>query len=115
MKDPSDTNQPQDAIITVLKTVWDKGYNKVVIETDSKVSLKLIDGDPNESPLLAQINQIRGLKERRWECEVIHQWREGNLCADWLTKRSLSLEPGVLKIVSPPEELRKWLAYDVVA
>ena len=69
MKDPSDTNQPQDAIITVLKTAWDKGYN-IVIETDSKVSLKLIDGDPNESPLLAQINQIRGLKKRRLECDT---------------------------------------------
>nr|XP_027099032.1 uncharacterized protein LOC113718319 [Coffea arabica] len=97
-----------------MQTACEKGYTKVIIETDSKMSLELIDKAATESPLMVTISQIRNLRKRQWQCELIHQWREGNMSADWLAKSGLSLEERVQELASPPEEVRKWLAYDVI-
>ncbi|XP_071924876.1 uncharacterized protein [Coffea arabica] len=99
--------------------VWNEdsmgqGFKRVVLETDSKVSLETIDKAPTESPLLVQVNRIQSLGDRQWQCELTHQWREGNLSADCLAKSALNLEAGVQELAFPPTELRKWLAYDVV-
>ena len=36
------------------------------------------------------------------------------MSADWLAKSGLNLEERIQELASPPEEVRKWLAYDVI-
>lgn len=96
-------------ILKGLELAWDPGQKRIILETDSKAALQLIQGAGNESPHYNLVSQIRNLTNRSWNCRLQHAWREGNKYADWLAKKSVSEEPGMQIISEPAGELRELL------
>ena len=80
------------AILKGLEMPWNSGEQRLILETDSKAALDIIQGAGLESPLSNLILLIRSYTRRDWECRLQHVWREGNRCADWLDKRSVNRE-----------------------
>jgi ribonuclease HI len=63
----------------------DKGFKKVILESDSVVVINLII--KNNATMDRNYNfimQIRRLLDRDWEVQTTHVYREANSAADWL-------------------------------
>ena len=97
-----------------MEMAWSSGERRVILETDSKAALDLIQGAGQDSPFHNLICQIRNYGNRDWECRLQHIWREGNKCADWLAKTSVNKDPGMQIITEPPHELRELLRADII-
>ena len=65
-------------ILKGLQLAWDKGYKEVILESDSKVGLELIEEVVITSPYHNLVKQIRSMMSRDWSCKLQHIWREGN-------------------------------------
>jgi len=60
------------------------------------------------------VQRIQDILRREWHTQVIHTWREGNRCADWLANFSLSLNSWNLVVLkSPPNELQNLMFDDI--
>ena len=60
------------------------------------------------------IQECREWLRRRWVVNVCHTYREGNKMADYMAKRALNVQQGVLQRWNgPPEDLMPWLEQDV--
>ena len=100
-------------IITDLQVAWDLGYRNLQVERDSKALVATIRSPyPSPNYLVRMIQQKLDLL---WEVEVLHTYREGNTCADWLANFSLSLAPGLFRMSFPPHQLRSLLLADGLA
>lgn len=97
-----------------LELAWEMGEKKIIVETDSKTSLDIIQGGNQLSPHYNIILRIRKLMSQNWECKLQHAWREGNKCADWLAKKSLDEEAGWRPLMEPPDKLKELLGADVL-
>ena len=74
-----------------LHMTWDKRFRKVVLESDSRVVVGIINGDTvRVDRNYNLIMQIRGLLGREWEVKIFHVYREANYVADWLTNSGLA-------------------------
>lgn len=89
-------------ILKGLELAWDPGEKRIILETDSKAALQLIQGAGNESPHYNLVSRIRNPTNRSWNCRLQHAWREGNKYADWLAKKSVGEEPGMQIISETP-------------
>ena len=106
------------AIYSGLQLVWDKGFRKVVLESDSRVVVGLINGesvrvDRNYNILM----QIKNMLGRDWEVVIVHVYREANCVADWLANFGLTrdlLDRGADIITDPPAGLYILLYYDLI-
>ncbi|OMO93806.1 hypothetical protein CCACVL1_06344 [Corchorus capsularis] len=71
---------------------------------DAMTMLDLIhSGDVSLHPLGALISDVRALLAREWSCTCQHTLREGNFCADILSKLGCDLEDEYEVFRSPPE------------
>ena len=106
------------AIHVGLHMTWDRGFRKVVLESDSRVVVEIIKGDTMRVDRNYNlIMQIRGLMGREWEVKMIHVYREANFVADWLANFGLTryvLERGANIITDPPSGLYSLLYYDLI-
>ncbi|KAF7827992.1 LINE-type retrotransposon LIb DNA [Senna tora] len=86
-----------------LNTAWEKGYKKIIIESDSKMAVQRISScrkdNVNEHPITGQ---IRELIRKDWEVQLKTIPRSANGCADTLAKASLSQNQGLELLNSPP-------------
>lgn len=73
-------------IETGLRLCWTQGYRKVWIETDSKVSITLINQSNGPWGVQYILQSIRWLLERM-EHKITHIWREGNQAVDWFASK----------------------------
>ena len=106
------------AIYVGLQLTWDKGFRKVILESDSSVAIGLINGnrvsmDRNYN-IIMQIKDILG---RDWEVKTLHVYREANSVVDWLanyglTRDVVDMDSDVL--AGPPSGLYTLLYYDLI-
>ena len=78
-----------------LELAWKAGYRKIVLESDSLLSIATIKDGTENSPHLNLKKQNRGWIDKDGEWNVRHVWKEGNASVDCLSKLCLSLEPGL--------------------
>ena len=106
------------AIYVGLQFTWEKGFRKVVLESDSSVVVEIIMRDKmsmNRNYNL--IMQIKGLLGRDWEVKTLHVYREANCVAVWLanyglTRDLVDKESDVL--TEPPAGLYTLSYYDLI-
>ena len=101
-------------ILKGLELAWNAGEQKVILEMDSKAALDLIQGAGPDSPLSNLIRHIRDYTCKDWVCKLQYVWREGNKCADWLAKQSVSSDPGMRILTEPLQELRELIGADIL-
>ena len=101
-----------------LNLTWDKGFRKVVLESDSRVVIGLINGESvrvdRNFNLIMQIKNILG---RDWEVIILHVYREANCVAYWLTNFGLTrdlLVRGADTISDHPSVIYPLLYYDLI-
>jgi len=96
-----------------LDMAWSEGLSHVIVESDSKVLIDMVANNCKISGTIpSMIRRIQEILQRYWHTQVIHTWREGNRCADWLANFSLSLDSWNLVVLeSPASELQR-LIYD---
>ena len=106
------------AIYVELLLTWEKGFKKVVLESNSKVVVGIINGDivrvDKNYNLVMQIKTMLG---RDWEVKTFHVYREDNCVADWLANFGLTrdlLDRGSDVITDPPAGVYTLLYYDLI-
>ena len=92
---------------------WKDGHKRVIIETDSKAAILLLDKPPHLSPYSNLLKQIDQWRHKEWEVRISHIWREGNNSADCLAKDSLNKESVLHRLQSPPDIVQRWMNLDI--
>jgi len=98
-----------------LDMAWREGLSHLIVESDSKVLVDMVSNNCKINGVIPSlIRRIQELLRRDWHTQVIHTWREGNRCADWLANFSFSLDSwNLLVLETPPSELRRLLFDDI--
>ena len=101
-----------------LQLTWNTGIRRVVLESDSKVVVKLIkNGSGGVDTHYNLIMQIKAMLGREWDVEILHVHREANYVADWLTNFGLGrdlLDRGSDVITEPPSGIYPLLYFDLI-
>ncbi|XVF08934.1 hypothetical protein REPUB_Repub07fG0047500 [Reevesia pubescens] len=103
------------ALFLGIKFTWDRGYRKVLVESDSITAvefLKKAPSQPNSNRVL--IERCIELLSRKWDCKVYTIQREKNLCANWLATHVEGCSLGMSIINVPPSELIPLLEDDCI-
>lgn len=68
---------------------WDKGFKDVLLETDSRVALLMINNKKrDDSYNVILVDKCRQILQREWIVQIEHIYREANMVADWLANRA---------------------------
>ena len=106
------------AIYGGLQLTWDKGFRKMILESDSRVVVGIINEDNvRVDRNYNMIMKIRELLGKDWEVKTLHVYRETNCVADWLTNFRLTrdlLDRGADNITDPPAGLYILIYYDLI-
>ncbi|KAL3846223.1 hypothetical protein ACJIZ3_003626 [Penstemon smallii] len=96
-----------------LRLAWERRVQRIIVEMDSEVVLKMInEADTDIHPLGGIIEDCRGLIRKPWDCQVIHTRRNGNVCADALAKMGHDLKTAICVWDSTPDELLSFVLED---
>ncbi|OMP01255.1 reverse transcriptase [Corchorus capsularis] len=91
----------------------DEGFREVICEVDAMVILELPkSANVSLHPLGALIIDIREILARNWDCIYQHTLREGNFCADLMSKMGCELDNDFQIFCSPPESVLDVLGAD---
>lgn len=91
------------AILIMLTLAWDKGFSRVMVKSDSRVVVLLINnGCGPFHPYASIVNQIRNWMSKSWEIRCIHTWREANQVANCLANFARDLGLGTHVWEVPP-------------
>ncbi|XP_022738663.1 uncharacterized protein LOC111291283 isoform X2 [Durio zibethinus] len=94
------------ALFQGIKFTWDRGYRKVLVESDSNAAMECLKKAPSHlSSNRALIESCIDLISRKWDCKVYSIRREENLCANWLATHVEGCPLGLSIINVPPSEL----------
>ena len=74
-----------------LDMAWGEGIPHLIVESDSKVIDMVTNNCKINGTIPSLVQRIQEILRREWHTQVIHTWREGNRCADWLANFSLYL------------------------
>lgn len=78
-----------------LEIAWDRGYQKVMLESDSMLAVKAVLGDTvhvnSNCPL---INVTKNFRRKNWETKVCHIFWEANGITNAMANFSKSLPQG---------------------
>ena len=106
------------AIYVGLQLTWDKGFRKVILESDFTVVVGIINGDSvRVDRNYNLIMKIRELMDRDWEVKTLHVYREANCVADWLANFGLTrdlIDRGSDIITDPSAGIYTLLYYDLI-
>ncbi|KAE9595686.1 putative ribonuclease H-like domain-containing protein [Lupinus albus] len=87
------------AISIALDIAWDRGFRKLILETDSLTVADVVNNKDgacshrlHEKKLVESIRDKK--KKRKWDVRIVHSRREGNKVADWLANLSHGLQVG---------------------
>lgn len=90
-----------------LDLAWEKGFKRVILESDSRQAINLIGrGILTEHPLVELVQRIREKLDRDWEIVLNHCLRNANAAADWLGSTATRRSGGRRVLEETPEELR---------
>ncbi|CAJ2637225.1 unnamed protein product [Trifolium pratense] len=91
------------AIYYGLVMAWEFGITDLWCYSDSKVAIKLISESVNAWHHYAAIlYNIKEYLARDWRIHIVHTFREGNACADYLAKFGAANPEAYSPIVDPP-------------
>ncbi|KAF7843717.1 pentatricopeptide repeat-containing protein [Senna tora] len=86
-----------------LVTAWEKGYKKIIVESDNCFMLRLFQTEEEVwHPLRRLILRIRELTKLDWQIKMVHIFRDGNRLADRLANYAFELPLGLNLFNSPP-------------
>ncbi|XP_028768143.1 uncharacterized protein LOC114725745 [Neltuma alba] len=98
-----------------LKMVWDAGYKKVLLETDSTNAIELLSMQLDESHHeYSIINEAHQLLSWDWEVKLLYVHRHGNAVADYLAKIGLGGLHGFNVVDCIPNELDSIMRQDAM-
>lgn len=85
------------AIDTALDVARDRGFQRLILETDSLTVANVVNNKDGasarrEKDLVKSITDKK--KNSKWEVRIVHSNREGNKVADWLANLSHGLQVG---------------------
>ncbi|KAK0586532.1 hypothetical protein LWI29_008529 [Acer saccharum] len=90
-------------ILEGLNLVWQRGFRRVIVESDSKIAVDLLNNPaPTLHPLLSIIQACQSFFEYDWSCFILYVFRESNRVADRLASLGHSLDLGSTIFNSPP-------------
>ncbi|KAI4313582.1 hypothetical protein L6164_026547 [Bauhinia variegata] len=95
-----------EAIYTGLKVAWERGYKKIILESDSTAAVDLVNKGVSSGHSLAEpVNQAREYLNKDWkEIKIVYLPRDYNKVADKLAALSHEFQVGVLReYVDPPQ------------
>ncbi|CAL5413457.1 unnamed protein product [Camellia sinensis] len=102
------------AVYKGLTIILQKGFHKVIIETDATEVVKLLEEGPGKHHLLRGLVADARIIFTGCQCTVQHIYREGNLCADAMAKLGAEQPEDILVVNDPPAEIRELLVSDMV-
>ncbi|MCH93427.1 ribonuclease H protein [Trifolium medium] len=92
---------------------WEFGITELWCYSDSKVAIKLISEPVNAWHHYATIlYNIKEYLARDWRIHIVHTFREGNACADYLAKFGAANPEAYSPIVDPPDGMSLLLLAD---
>ncbi|KAF7814111.1 putative ribonuclease H protein At1g65750 family [Senna tora] len=101
-------------ILSGLQVAWNRGFKKVILETDSLNAERLIHQAFEEGHCSAQLVQgIHKLMAQEWEVVIQHVYREANFVADRLAQLGHYENFSVRIIEQPPDCIHNLLYEDV--
>ncbi|KAK4281911.1 hypothetical protein QN277_013355 [Acacia crassicarpa] len=101
------------AVLFGMKMCWDLGERRVVLESDAREVVELINGPIQESQSEGEVvREVKSILNRDWE--VLVQWvpREINMAADYVAKQAFDVWPGVHQFHASFGDLAKFLNKD---
>jgi ribonuclease HI len=101
------------AIYKGLLLAWEMNIKDLWCYSDSKTAIKLVMEPVDEWHHYAVIlNNIQGILRREWHVTIVHTLREGNACADFLSKHGATSNVVYSSIANPPAGLNLHLLAD---
>lgn len=89
-------------ILSALLLAWEEGWKKVIVESDSNVTVSLVrEGVPPAHHCWALVRDAREMMQRQWDVQLVHTFREGNTVADCLANLAHSFPLGCHRLASP--------------
>ncbi|KAK7267484.1 hypothetical protein RIF29_20158 [Crotalaria pallida] len=81
---------------------------KDIVNTISNKDVEMIDRERNMNSHRRNVvlQRVLLMLQRQWEVEIIHNFREGNRCVDFLANLSFKMDYGIQEITNPDAELR---------
>ncbi|KAK9136201.1 hypothetical protein Syun_015531 [Stephania yunnanensis] len=103
------------AIREGLKLAWQRGFRKILLESDSQTAIQFLTSEIGDSnPLAPLVNECLDLLELDWWVRPQHVLREGNRAADHLANMGAALDNlDILVLDVPPPSLGSILTADV--
>ncbi|CAN1149175.1 Putative ribonuclease H protein At1g65750 [Linum perenne] len=102
------------AIVQGLKLAWSIGIRKILIQSDSRTAVSILQGGEINHQHVAFISEFLELKSRSWDVSIMHIYRAANCVADYLANFGHSCSFGMHFISYPDIYLARWLRYDLV-
>ncbi|XP_061355349.1 uncharacterized protein LOC133299869 [Gastrolobium bilobum] len=78
-------------ILKGLEFTWNKGFRKIIIESDSTSVITLFTSKGNDVRESHIVTRIRIWMNKDWDLKAQHIHREGYQCADWLANHLICL------------------------
>lgn len=103
------------AMLNGAQIALDRGYTKVIIESDSMELVTLLnvtDPYPLGQFLNSIIQDIKSRLNKIPQVKVTHCFRESNSCADNLAKLAFSTPNGLTVLHDPPQDMQSLLLND---
>ncbi|GKU93693.1 hypothetical protein SLEP1_g7267 [Rubroshorea leprosula] len=92
-----------------------RGFTKIIVETDSKVAVTLLNSDRNSfHPFATLLDDCRALLRQPPEVQLRHIYREANTAADLLAKMGTTLVSSVVVLEQCPADMYNMLYLDVM-
>ncbi|RZC11486.1 hypothetical protein D0Y65_011605, partial [Glycine soja] len=93
------------------KIAWDMHYSNIICVTNSALAMKLIQQPLQPCHAYATlIANIKDFQRKEWSLEFCPSLREGNQCADFLSKRGLHGNVFLVIVDVPPHDMVElWL------
>jgi ribonuclease HI len=96
-----------------LVLAWGLDIKELWCYSDSKTVIKLLNDSVNGwHHYAAIIHNIKDLLARDWRVKVVHTFREGNACADFLAKLGARNLEAYSSVAIPPAEMNLLLLAD---
>lgn len=103
------------AVYKGLCFAWDLDIRCLVIETDSQATIDLLQrANSRHHPDGSLIEDCRSLLAKQWQWKLQHTPRDGNQCADFLSKEGHKAHSNFVPFHAPPHGLCNLILADLV-
>ncbi|CAN1181659.1 Putative ribonuclease H protein At1g65750 [Linum perenne] len=98
-----------------MHRAWEAGFRNVVLQLDSRSVISLfMNGDEERHQHGLEVARFRELRDRNWNLEIQHTYREGIRAADYLASIGYGYPVGSHTVLSADCNLGHFLRYDIL-